>query len=88
MFRVATRPKGIANEPVSGMTEKAMHTIARLALCPTTTAARTLTTAPTKMHGAYTKRGRIVVFTRSPMITKEEISCRTDLYWPASLNAA
>mmetsp|Transcript_123732 Transcript_123732/g.350365 ORF Transcript_123732/g.350365 Transcript_123732/m.350365 type:complete len:213 (+) Transcript_123732:386-1024(+) len=88
LFSVATRPKGMAKEPVSGITEAAMQATANAPWCPTTKAARVLTTAPTKMQGAYTDRGRSVVFSRSPMMTSAETSCSTDLHWPPKLNAA
>lgn len=52
LLRVATRPKGMAKEPVSGMIEMVKQISAKVAMWPTTKPARKLTTAPIKMHGA------------------------------------
>merc|ERR1719162_1377205 len=41
-----------------------------------------------KMHGAYNKRGRMVVFNKSPMMVKVEINCSTALHCPPKANAA
>mmetsp|Transcript_17477 Transcript_17477/g.55008 ORF Transcript_17477/g.55008 Transcript_17477/m.55008 type:complete len:235 (-) Transcript_17477:1089-1793(-) len=52
LFRVAMRPKGMANVPVSGMMETVKQAMAKTLECPTTSAAKKLTTAPRYMQGA------------------------------------
>mmetsp|Transcript_17473 Transcript_17473/g.54991 ORF Transcript_17473/g.54991 Transcript_17473/m.54991 type:complete len:275 (-) Transcript_17473:969-1793(-) len=87
LLRVATRPKGMAKEPVSGMTEKAMQTMANAASVPTTLAASKATTAPIRMQGAYTYLGRILVFIRTMMIKSEDTSCTPAFHMPADEKA-
>merc|ERR1712232_504678 len=81
LFNAATRPKGMAKEPVSGMMDIVTQTCDKGALLPTTKAAKMLATAPTKMHGEYSRRGRRDVFTSRAIIVSDETSCNADLVW-------
>merc|ERR1740121_1840031 len=86
LLSTATRPKGMAKEPTSGSTENIMHSSASVPLCWTKNAARMLTTAPTRMHGAYASLGGTTFLTMMKMIRSEVTACTKDFPKPALAN--